>query len=44
VHGQYKSIKQQLIKLFETKIINDLSSDLDKGLFFISNKKKKISK
>jgi Rrf2 family protein len=44
VHGQYKSIKQQLIKLFETKIINDLSTDLDKGLFFISNKKKKISK
>ena len=39
MHRQYKSIKQQLIRLFESKMINDLSTDLEKGVFFINNKK-----
>lgn len=44
MHRQYKLIKQQLIMLFESKVINDLSSDLDKGLFSINNRKPKSSK
>jgi Rrf2 family protein len=44
MHRQYKLIKQQLIRLFESKVIDDLSSDLDKGIFYINNKKTKASK
>jgi Rrf2 family transcriptional regulator, iron-sulfur cluster assembly transcription factor len=44
MHNQYKKIKEQLIRLFEGKLISDLSADLDKGIFFINNKKAKPAK
>lgn len=39
MHAQYKSIKQQLIKLFITKTIGDLAADIKDGVVFINNKK-----
>ena len=39
MHAQYKSIKQQLIKLFETKTIQQLANDIIEGEVFITNKK-----
>lgn len=39
MHEQYKSIKQQLIKLFITKTIRDLAADIKDGVVFINNKK-----
>lgn len=39
MHAQYKSIKQQLIKLFETKTIQQLAADIKEGEIFINNKK-----
>jgi Rrf2 family transcriptional regulator, iron-sulfur cluster assembly transcription factor len=39
MHSQYKSIKQQLIKLFETKTIQQLAADIKDGEVFINNKK-----
>ena len=39
MHAQYKSIKQQLIKLFETKTIQQLANDIKEGEVFITNKK-----
>ena len=39
MHAQYKSIKQQLIKLFETKTIQQLAADIKDGEVFINNKK-----
>ncbi len=39
MHAQYKSIKQQLIKLFETKTIQQLAADIKDGEIFINNKK-----
>jgi len=38
MHAQYKFIKQQLIKLFESKTIKDLASDINNGVAFINNK------
>lgn len=39
MHEQYKSIKQQLIKLFVSKTIQQLADDMKEGEVFISNKK-----
>lgn len=39
MHAQYKSIKQQLIKLFVSKTIQQLADDTKDGEIFISNKK-----
>ena len=39
MHTQYKSIKQQLIKLFETKTIQALANEITTGASFIGNKK-----
>ncbi len=39
MHAQYKSIKQQLIKLFVTKTIQHLAEDTQNGYVFINNKK-----
>jgi Rrf2 family transcriptional regulator, iron-sulfur cluster assembly transcription factor len=39
MHAQYKSIKHQLIKLFETKTIAQLAADIKDGEVFIKNKK-----
>lgn len=39
MHEQYKSIKQQLLKLFITKTIRDLAADIKDGVVFINNKK-----
>ena len=40
MHQQYKSIKQQLIKLFVTKTIAQLADDIKDGVVFIGNKKR----
>jgi Rrf2 family protein len=40
MHGQYKVIKQQLIKLFVSKTIQQLANDMKEGEVFINNKKK----
>ena len=39
MHPQYKSIKQQLIKLFETRTIQNLADEITNGISFIGNKK-----
>jgi len=39
MHAQYKSIKQQLIKLFVSKTIQQLAADMKAGEVFITNKK-----
>ncbi|MEO7266313.1 MAG: Rrf2 family transcriptional regulator [Ferruginibacter sp.] len=39
MHDQYKSIKQQLIKLFVTKTIHQLAAEIKDGVVFINNKK-----
>jgi Rrf2 family protein len=39
MHNEYKSIKQQLIKLFVTKTIYQLAADIKDGVVFIKNKK-----
>jgi Rrf2 family protein len=39
LHEQYKSIKQQLIKLFVSKTIRQLADDMKEGEIFISSKK-----
>jgi len=38
MHAQYKSIKQQLVKLFVTKTIRQLAADIKDGVIFINNK------
>ena len=38
MHEQYKSIKQQLIKLFTTKSIKQLADEIKEGEVFITNK------
>jgi Rrf2 family protein len=39
MHLQYKSIKIQLIKLFELKTIQELADNMQSGATFIKNKK-----
>jgi Rrf2 family iron-sulfur cluster assembly transcriptional regulator len=39
MHSKYKSIKHQLIKLFETKTIKQLADEMAGGNTFINNKK-----
>ncbi len=39
MHLKYKSIKLQLIKLFETKTIRQLAEDIQNGQVYINNKK-----
>lgn len=39
MHNQYKSIKQQLIKLFATKTIQALADEITDGASYIGNKK-----
>lgn len=39
MHHQYKLIKPQLIKMFETKTIKDLADEIESGTSYISNKK-----
>ncbi|MBM3416179.1 MAG: Rrf2 family transcriptional regulator [Bacteroidetes bacterium] len=39
MHAQYKPLKQQLIKLFETKTIQDLASEITNGDSVIGNGK-----
>jgi Rrf2 family protein len=38
MHAKYKSIKHQLIQLFESKTIDRLASDINNGIAFINNK------
>ncbi|HEX7457554.1 MAG TPA: Rrf2 family transcriptional regulator [Ginsengibacter sp.] len=38
MHAQYKSIKQQLIKLFVTKTIQQMAAEIKDGVVFIKNK------
>ena len=38
MHAQYKSIRQQLLKLFMKKTIQQLASDIKDGVVFINNK------
>ncbi len=38
MHAQYKSIKQQLIKLFVTKSIQQLAAEIKDGIVYINNK------
>ena len=38
MHAQYKSIRQRLIKLFMTKTIQQLASEIKDGVIFINNK------
>ncbi|MGB4842993.1 MAG: Rrf2 family transcriptional regulator [Ferruginibacter sp.] len=40
MHDQYKTIKHQLISLFETKTIQQLADDINNGEVFIKNQKK----
>lgn len=40
MHEQYKTIKQQLIKLFVSKTIGQLAADMKDGEVFINNKKR----
>jgi Rrf2 family protein len=44
MHAQYKFIKQQLIKLFESRTIDQLAGDITDGIAFINNKKLKNKK
>lgn len=37
MHAQYKTIKQQLIKLFKTNTIQELAADIKDGVIFINN-------
>jgi Rrf2 family protein len=37
LHAQYKTIKQQLIKLFVTKTIGQLAADIKEGEVYINN-------
>lgn len=39
MHAQYKSIKHQLIRLFETKTIQTLAGEITNGGSFIGNRK-----
>jgi len=39
MHDKYKTIKQQLIALFETKTIQQLADDINSGDVYINNKK-----
>ena len=39
MHHQYKLIKPQLMKMFETKTISDLANEIESGTSYISNKK-----
>ncbi len=39
MHAQYKNIKQQLIKLFVSKTIQDLAADIKNGVIFIKSRK-----
>ncbi len=39
MHNDYKAIKFQLIRLFETKTIQNLVEEIDKGNLFINNTK-----
>lgn len=38
MHSKYKSIKKKLIKLFETKTIQQLAAEIKDGKVFINNK------
>ncbi len=39
LHHQYKAIKLQLVKLFETKSIEELANEMNDGNLYITNKK-----
>jgi Rrf2 family transcriptional regulator, iron-sulfur cluster assembly transcription factor len=39
MHHQYKLIKPQLIRMFETKTISDLANEIESGTSYIGNKK-----
>lgn len=39
LHHQYKLIKPQLVRMFETKTISDLANEIESGTSYISNKK-----
>ena len=39
MHHQYKLIKPQLVKMFETKTIRDLADEIESGTSYIGNKK-----
>jgi Rrf2 family protein len=39
MHNQYKAIKQQLIKLFVSKTIQQLADEIKEGEVYINNKK-----
>ncbi|HEX2683333.1 MAG TPA: hypothetical protein VHL77_05355, partial [Ferruginibacter sp.] len=41
MHAQYKAIKKQLISLFTTKTIQQLSAEIKEGVVFIRNEKMK---
>ena len=39
LHHQYKLIKAQRVRMFETKTISDLANEIESGTSYISNKK-----
>lgn len=41
MHSEYKQIKQDMIRLFETKTIRELAADLRDGEVYIGNKTKR---
>ncbi len=40
MHAQYKAIKQQLIRLFASKTIQQLTDDMEEGGVYFKNKKR----
>lgn len=40
MHAQYKAIKQQLIRLFASKTIQQLTDDMEEGAVYFKNKKR----
>ncbi len=44
LHKEYKVIKINLIRLFETKTIQDLAADINNGTSFINNKATRIAR
>jgi Rrf2 family transcriptional regulator, iron-sulfur cluster assembly transcription factor len=40
MHAQYKAIKQQLIRLFASKTIQQLTDDMEDGAVYFKNKKR----
>jgi Rrf2 family protein len=44
MHAEYRLIKQELIRLFESKTISQLAGDINDGIAFINNRRAKRKK